>query len=228
MGLAMGSSDLLSKRVLGALGLVSGLVLVLFVMRVLITGTDRYWFIPQNLALAWLALLFSWLLISQLGKHRWLSWQNLSLSLLWLILLPNTWYVLTDFLHIFSTGEISQIYDIAMMMSLVVCGFALGFISLYLVHLEFLKRWPANNAHLAIAVVLLIGSFGIYLGRDLRLNTWDVFYRPEGLILNVSDRLINPLENPRAITVTVLFFTLLGTLYVAIWLASGPHKVKRK
>lgn len=224
----MGSNELLSRRVLGALGLVSGLALMMFVFRVLITGTDRYWFIPQNLALAWLALLSSWLLISQLGKHRWLSWQNLSLSLLWLVFLPNTWYVLTDFLHVFSTGEISQIYDIAMMMSLVLCGFALGFISLYLVHLEFLKRWPANKAHAVLAVVLLISSFGIYLGRDLRLNTWDVFYRPEGLILNVSERLINPLENPRAITVSVLFFVLLVTLYSAIWLATGPHKVKRK
>jgi uncharacterized membrane protein len=221
-------SSLLSKRVLAALGLVSGLTLFMFVFRVLVTGTDRYWFIPQNLALAWLSLLTSWLLVSQLTKHRWLSWQNVALSVLWLTFLPNTWYVLTDFLHVFSTGEISQIYDIAMMMSLVLCGFALGFISLYLVHLEFLKRWPAHTAHAVITAVLLLSSFGIYLGRDLRLNTWDVLYRPEGLILNVSDRLINPLENPRAVTVTVLFFILLATIYGAIWLASGPHKAKKR
>ncbi|OGL26374.1 hypothetical protein A3E49_02060 [Candidatus Saccharibacteria bacterium RIFCSPHIGHO2_12_FULL_49_19] len=221
-------SRLLSKRVLGSLGLISGLTLVMFAFRILVTGTDRYWFIPQNLALAWLALLFGWLLVTELKKDRWLSWQNLSLSVLWLVFLPNTWYVLTDFLHVFSSGEISQIYDIAMMMTLVVSGFVLGFISLYLIHLEFLKRWPQRFAHGAVAAVLLISSFGIYLGRDLRWNTWDVISHPEGLLINVSDRVINPLEHPRAVTVTVLFFVLLTTLYGAIWLAGGPHKVKRK
>lgn len=228
MGLPMGSSDLLSKRTLGALGLVSILSLVMFVSRILVTGTDRYWFIPQNLALSWLALLFGWLLVAELSKHRWLSWQNLALSLLWIVFLPNTWYVMTDFLHVFPTGEISQLFDIAMMASLVFCGFALGFASLYLVHLELLKRWRTRIAHTAVALILLISSFGIYLGRDLRWNTWDVVSNPEGLILNVSDRVIDPFEHPRAINVTVLFFILLATLYGAIWLATGPHKLKRK
>lgn len=219
---------LLSKRVLGALGLISGLCLVMFVSRVLVTGTDRYLFIPQNLALAWMALLLGWLLIVGLGKRRWLSWQNVGLTVAWVVFLPNSWYVLTDFLHVSSTGEISQIYDIAMMFTLVVCGFTLGFISLYLVHLEFLKRLPARIAHLLVVAILLIASFGVYLGRDVRWNTWDVISHPEGLIINVSDRVINPLEHPRAINLTLLFFVLLATLYGAIWLASGPRVAKKR
>lgn len=222
------SGRLLSKQVLGALGLVSALCLVMFMGRILVTGTDRYLFIPQNLALAWISLLFGWLLVSGLVKRQWLSWQNVGLTLAWLVFLPNSWYVLTDFLHVSSTGEISQIYDIVMMSTLVVCGFALGFISLYLVHLELLKRLSVRRAHLLVAAILLVTSFGVYLGRDVRWNTWDIVSRPEGIIINVSDRIINPLEHPRAINLTLLFYILLLTLYGAIWLASGPHKLKHK
>ncbi|OGL25153.1 hypothetical protein A2884_00170 [Candidatus Saccharibacteria bacterium RIFCSPHIGHO2_01_FULL_48_12] len=224
---AMDSSQLLSKRVLGALGLLSGLCIFLYVLRVLATGTDRYLFTAQNLALAWVALLFGWLLTRQLTKSSWLSWQAIGLSLLFVVFLPNSWYVLTDFWHVEPTGEISLLYDISLVFTLVVCGFALGFISLYLIHIELMRRLSRRLSHLIIATTLLISSFGIYLGRDLRWNTWDVVSHPEGLIINVSDRVVDPLEHPRAITVTILFFVLLSTMYAAIWLASGPHKSER-
>jgi uncharacterized membrane protein len=218
----------ISDRLLPALGLLSLFCLILLIARLFITDTFRFWFIPENLALAWLALFFGWLLIWGLERWRWLTWQNLSLSILWLIFLPNSWYVLTDFLHVFSTGEISQLYDIIMVFSMVVVGFTLGFVSLYLVHLELLKRWPVRWAHAGVAVVLLLSSFGIHIGRDLRWNTWDVLANPGGLIVNVSDRLVAPLEHSRALNVTILFFTMLSVFYLAFWLAAGPHKYKKR
>lgn len=224
----MEADRLVSKRFLGAFGLISGLTLAMFGFRILATGTFRYWFIPENLALVWLALVASWLLIKELGKHRWLSWQNVALSVIWLFFIPNTWYVLTDFLHVYTTGEISQIYDIAMMSSLVICGFGLGFAGLYMVHMELLKRLASKTAHLVVAGVLLVSSFGIYLGRDLRWSTWDVVVNPGGIILNVSDRVIDPFGHPRAINITILFFVFLLTLYIAFWLVTGPHKVNRR
>ncbi|HLG91095.1 MAG TPA: DUF1361 domain-containing protein [Candidatus Saccharimonadales bacterium] len=224
----MEAGSLLSKRFLAAISIITALCLLMFGFRIAATGTFRYWFIPENLALAWLAMLSSWLLVVELGRHRWLSWQNLVLSVIWLFFLPNTWYVMTDFLHVYPTGEISQLFDIAMMTSLVICGFSLGFASLYLLHMEFLKRLTERAAHLAVAAVLLISSFGIYLGRDLRWNTWDVVANPGGIILNVSDRVIDPFGHPRAINVTLLLFVMLSALYAALWLMTGPHKVKRR
>jgi len=224
----MQAGVLLSRRFLLALGLISALCLLMFTFRVVATGTFRFYFIPQNLALAWLSLLFAWLLVVELGRHRWLSWQNLALTFLWLVFLPNAWYVLTDFLHVYATGEISPIFDIAMIASLVFAGFIIGFASLYLVHLQLLSRWKPNIAHGLVAAVILLCSFGIYLGRDLRWNTWDVITHPEGLIINVSDRVIDPFGHPRAITITLLFFVLIATLYAALWLATGPHKAKKR
>ncbi len=192
------------------------------------TGTARYLFIPENLALAWLSFVFGWLLLIELNKRRWATWQNLSLSALWLFFLPNSWYVLTDFVHVRSTGEISQVYDIVLMFSLVICGFSLGFTSLYIFHKQFLKRWSAAVSHSVVAAILLLSSFAIYLGRDLRWSTWDVVANPGGIIFDVSDRVIDPFGHPRALNVTGLFFVLLGTIYLAIWVLVRPYKPKTK
>ncbi len=209
-------------RYLKAIGLVSVLCVALFIVRALAIGNTSFVFVPENLALAWLALAFAWALSRQLKEQRWTSWQNVSLSVLWLLFLPNTWYVLTDFVHIFQGGQISQIYDIAMITTLVFAGFALGFASLLIVHKEFLKRWSKQQSMGAVTIILLLASFAIYLGRDLRWNTWDVVTNPGGIILNVSDRVIDPFGHPRAVNVTGLFFILLSVLYLAIWQLFNP------
>ena len=215
-------------RYLKAIGLVSALCVVMFVFRALVTGVTRFAFVPENLVLAWLALSFAWLLTQQLKLRRWASWQNIALSVLWLLFLPNAWYVLTDFVHVTASGQISQIYDIVMVSTLVFAGFALGFTSLFIIHKEFLKRWSKQQAHGAVAAILLLASFAIYLGRDLRWSTWDVIANPSGIILNVSDRVIDPFGHPRALNVTLLFFGLLSVLYLAIWQLLGLHHSSKK
>lgn len=212
------------KRFIKAVGLLSALSVAFYLVRVVATGSWHFIFVPENLALAWLALLFSYLLRQQLKKQSWTSWQNIVLSILWLFFLPNTWYVLTDFVHVDVSGEISQLYDIVMMSSLVFAGFALGFASLYMVHREFLRRVSLKWSHTLVAGILLLSSFAIYLGRDLRWSTWDVVTNPSGIILNVSDQVVDPFGHPRTLNVTGLFFVLLSVMYAAIWLALGPPK----
>lgn len=213
-------------KFLQALGLLSLLCVGLFLFRVVATGTTHFLFVPENLVLAWLSLFFAWLLVTELKIKRWLSWQNVSLSILWLVFLPNAWYVLTDFIHVRPRGEISQLYDIVMMSTLVLCGFILGFTGLYLVHLQFKKRLGGRVSAEMVGAIILVSSFAIYLGRDLRWNSWDVITNPSGIILNVSDRVLDPFGHPRALNVTGLFFVLLSTIYLAIWLFMRPSSSK--
>jgi uncharacterized membrane protein len=212
----------MAKRFVMALGLLSAADLVFLVMRVLLTGTVRYWFVPENLALAWISLIFSWILTKELKNRRWLSWQNLSLTALWLVFLPNSWYVLTDFIHIFPNGEISQLYDIVLISLLVFIGFILGFAGLFLVHRQLLSRLGAAKSYFFVEAAILTSSFAIYLGRDLRWNSWDVLTNPGGVILNVSDRIGDPLGSPRALNVTLLFFIMINVMYLAFWIFTRP------
>ncbi|OVE79041.1 hypothetical protein BVY00_01410 [bacterium G20] len=209
-------------RYLQMLSLLSALCLGLFGFRLLATDVSRYWFVPENLLLAWLALLFGWLVVRQLDTERWINWRALVLTIFWLLFLPNAWYVMTDFIHVFNTGEISYIYDIAMISVLTLTGFLLGFTSLFMVHRQLFKRLGAFNSMAIIEVVILLASFAIYLGRDLRWNTWDIFTNPSGLILSITDRLINPFGFPRALNVTAIFFVVISVMYLAIWLFLKP------
>jgi uncharacterized membrane protein len=224
----MRSLNLVEKRYLQAIGLLSGLCVALSGLRIILTGTFHLWYLSWNLALAWISLVVIWILTNRLEKSRWLSWQNISLSTLWLIFLPNTWYVLTDFVHVSTNGEINQLFDIVLMGVLTICGFILGFTSLYLMHKQLLKRFSARASGLTVALVILISSFAIYIGRDLRWNSWDVVTNPSGIIISVSDRVVDPFGHPRAINMTGLFFVLISIMYLAIWIFLRPEQSRDK
>ncbi len=216
------------KRFLQTLGILSALCLGLFVFRLLVTSVSRYWFVPENLLLAWLALLVGWILVQQLQRRGWRNWRSLVLTGLWLLFLPNAWYVMTDFIHVFDSGEISYLYDIAMITALTLTGFILGFTSLFMVHRQLLKRLDIFSSAFLIGAVILLASFAIYLGRDLRWNTWDILTNPSGLILNITDRLINPFGYPRALNVTGVLFVLISTIYFALWLFLKPVATRER
>lgn len=218
--MALSSSE---KRFLQAALIINGLCLGLFFMRIILTGMGRFWFIPVNLLLAWLGFLFGWLLVVYLRKQPWRSWPAVLLTFLWLVFVPNCWYVMTDFVHMTYTAEISQLFDIALFTSLVASGFMAGFASLVLIHKQLLKRFKPNYATLAVLAVIAFSSFSIYLGRDLRWSSVDLIFNPGGLALNVSDRLIDPFGRPRMVNVTSLFFITITAGYWAVWRISKPE-----
>ena len=93
----------------------------------------------------------------------------------------------------------------------------MGLTSLYLVHAQLAKRFSLRQAYALAETAMLIASFAIYLGRVLRWNSWDVLTNPSGLLINVSDRLANPLAHPSAINITGLFFIFISLSYWAFW-----------
>lgn len=176
-----------------------------------------YAFLLWNLTLAVFPLLFATTLVVSLNKRRWLSWQNMSLSFLWLIFLPNSFYLASDLIHLRNSSQATVLFDVVMLLSFSFNGFVTGMISLYLVHRELYKRFWAKQTHVLITIVLLAASFAIYLGRNLRWNTWDVLLNPAGLLFDVSDRIINPTNHPQAFSATFGFFILLGSIYIVLW-----------
>lgn len=174
-------------------------------------------FMIWNLFLAWLPLLFAWLLEVHLSKNSWVSWQGIVYSFLWLGFLPNSFYIASDLVHIRNTASDLVLFYVVTLLSFTISGLLLGYSSLYIVHRQLLKRLKARLAHLLITAILLLSGFAIYLGRELRWNTWDVLINPAGLIFDVSDRFTNPAAHSRTFQVTLLFFILLGSLYTIIW-----------
>lgn len=184
--------------------------------RFIATKNSEYSFMAWNLFLAWLPLGIALLLLEQLRTHSWREPRVVALTVAWLFFLPNSFYMITDFVHLQPTGDIGILFDAVLLLSFALNGLVAGYWSLLLVHQALLKRRRADEAHVGVVVVLLLVSFAIYLGRSLRWNSWDVLANPGGLLYDVSERVINPFSYPQALATTALFFLLLGSIYLVI------------
>lgn len=177
-----------------------------------------YAYFIWNLFLAWLPLAFASRLVVVLRHKLWSSWEAMGLTVAWLVFLPNSFYMVSDYIHL---QEIRQpntlLYDALMFTSFIYVGVLLGFSSLYLVHLELKHRFKLAMSNWWMALTLLSSSFAIYLGRDLRWNSWDVLTNPGGLLFDISDRLLHPAAYPEMVITVLSFFALLVTMYGLVW-----------
>ncbi len=205
------------KDVFITLLLSSGVSVGLLCVRIFVTGTTRLSFLLWNLFLAWLPLIFAfWLKVRLTGKKL-PTWKELIIGGAWLFFLPNSFYLVSDLIHLQSSGEVSLLYDTALIVSFVINGMMLGFLSLYLVQQTAKKYLGSHLAYIFAQSVLLLSGFAIYLGRYLRWNTWDVVINPAGLVFDVSDRIINPVTHTHTFVVTAVFYVLLGSTYAVLY-----------
>lgn len=175
------------------------------------------WYLVWNLFLAWIPLGLSYALITILSQHLWSSWRCIGLSLAWLLFLPNSFYMVSDFIHLEDMPRSNVLFDSLTFTLFILNGLILGYTSLYLVQHELRKRVPAWQSASFAAIILLSCSFAIYLGRDLRWNSWDVLVNPAGIIFDISERIIRPLAHPEVFSVTFMFFAFLGGIYCVVW-----------
>lgn len=201
----------------GSLLLSSLISIGLFVGGAILNGNVAYSYMLWNLFLAWIPLVLVVLLQLYLKHHRWSSWPGIGISFLWLIFLPNSFYLISDLIHLQDVPTPDVLYDAVMLTSFVLNGLLLGYTSLYLFHFELKKRLPARTARNMVALILFLCSFAIYLGRELRWNTWDVLFNPAGILFDVSDRIIKPGTYPEMFIVTTIFFVLLAGTYYVVW-----------
>lgn len=184
----------------------------------------QFGYLLWNLFLAWTPLIVVIWLVSGLRRRLWSDWLPLTLTLVWLLLLPNSFYMISDFVHVQEVARADLLYDVVMFTSFIFTGVLIGFCSLYIVHAELRRRVAARAANACIAVILLLCSFAIYLGRDLRWNSWDVLTNPAGILFDVSDHVIHPLQSGDMYTTTLSFFVLLASLYAAGWQIIVPAR----
>jgi uncharacterized membrane protein len=183
--------------------------------------SGEFGYLIWNLFLAWLPLVFAVRLVSILKTKLWSSWEGLAMSLLWLIFLPNSFYMISDFIHLQDAQRVDILFDTLMFTAFIYTGVVLGFSSLYLVHLQLKRRLGAGQANVWAAGTLLICSVAIYIGRDLRWNSWDIFTNPGGLLVDISERLQHPTTFPQMLVTIVTFFVLLASMYAIMW--RGAH-----
>ncbi len=203
LGLSLGAASLVSAGLWG--------------FAVLTQHRTYEWYLNWNLFLAWLPLVFAVFLVRMLRRKAWSSWEGLLLTFLWLVFLPNSFYMVSDFIHLAEVPEAFVLYDSVMFSSFIFCGATLGFLSVFLVHGQLRKRLPASSTNTILGIIFFLCSFAIYLGRNLRWNTWDILINPAGLLFDISDRILHPGAHPQTFAITLSFFVLLTAFYAMAW-----------
>lgn len=214
----------ISRRALEGLGLLSALAAVLFAIAVAVTApATGFWYLAWNLFLAYIPLALTFPLVRATAKRGWYSWQAALWGLVWLVWLPNSFYVLTDMVHLIDHNYgLEPLFGVVLFGLFAAIGMVCGFMCMVAVHREMRRQAGAAMAYVLAEVVLLVSSGAIYAGRTLRWNSWDAVLHPAAIARDVFSGLVagNSLE----LWTTTLFFVLLSGLYAAIWHVFGEHE----
>jgi uncharacterized membrane protein len=142
-------------------------------------------FLLWNLLLAVIPVLAACAL-QALDLHPGLTVPKVLAFVAWLAFLPNAPYLITDIVHLTQHPAVPQWFDVAMFASFAATGALLGYAAVADVH-DVLAARVGSIFGWAVAIASLLASgFGIYLGRFLRWNSWDIVTAPSTLLRQVA------------------------------------------
>lgn len=201
---------MLQRRLLLACFTLSAVDLALVLAFRFATGSPGLDFLVWNIALAWIPLVAALALDDVRSTPLLLQ---LPLLVLWLAFFPNAPYLVTDIIHIDPTGHgLSSVLGSVALAAAAPVGLALGFSSLVLVERSLRERFGGRVGLTVSVASIAAACVGIYLGRVLRLNSWDLLARPRDVAAALHAHLLDP--NPVAAVGTVGLAIVLATLYL--------------
>ncbi|MBM3416195.1 MAG: DUF1361 domain-containing protein [Bacteroidetes bacterium] len=67
-----------------------------------------------------------------------------------------------------------------------------------------------------VFAVIWLSAFGIYIGRFLRFNSWDVLADPFSLTAEIADMILHPLRNGAAWGMTLVYSVFMTVFYFTV------------
>ncbi len=190
------------------LALSIGFALLLLFFRIKITESRFYLFLVWNLFLAGIPFA-----ITQVLRY-YANFKHLKLLyffgfLLWLLFLPNSPYIITDLVHLHNDSSSLVWYDLFLVFVFAFNGLLLGLLSM-LDMFSIIHRYYGNKiANITLLTICLLSGYGIYLGRFLRFNSWDITTKPATLFYQIAFSL----KEPKVWLITFAFGFFLWILF---------------
>lgn len=197
--------------------------LVLVSVRFLYTNDPQYLFYPWNLFLAIVPYLFS----SRLRKYKKINTKTILLLSGWLLFLPNAPYIITDLFHFQQRPPVPYWFDLLLVVSAAWNGVVLGFSSMMQVEKFLGKHIKLKWIKPATIILITLCSYGIYLGRYKRYNSWSIVTRPDDIFHTVISNIAEPWEHMQVWAFTILFTILLCIIYFTVKRIPGMVKAEQ-
>jgi len=195
--------------------LLLGLAVFLNLIRILLFQNTTFIYLFWNLFLALVPFLLSSILFLNTKSHQLGRPMFLIGFLFWFIFLPNAPYILTDFIHLGRISGVPVMFDIFVIFSTAYVSLLLGLHSLFQIEKILKLKFSKETSNAIITVVILFASFGIYLGRYLRFNSWDIFVSHNSLMSNIWKIFSQANNYVNVYLYTLLFFIFLSISFLA-------------
>lgn len=193
-----------------------GLVLA----RVAYSDSGRHLGLIWNLFLAWIPFMLAFLAYTVTWRRATLFLVMPLIAFLWLIFFPNAPYMLTDLQDLARSASDAPLwYDVIIVGWSSWTGMLLGVISLYLMQDIIVRSFGRTAGWVFVFVISALSSFGIYIGRFVRLNSWDILQDPAETAQEVLGIIVDPSMRLAAFTLLYTFFFL----FIFLLLYSFSH-----
>ncbi len=184
--------------------------------RVVYSDSQRYTFLVWNLFLAWIPLIMAYIAYALSLKRVLLYIFVPFFALIWIAFFPNAPYIMTDFQHLANGWSGAPLwFDVILLIWSSWTGLLLGIVSLYLMQEIVRKTFGKLLGWVFVFSVSLLSSIGVYLGRFLRWNSWDILHDPIQ-IMRESWHLLRDL-NKSAVGFTALFTLFFLFVYLTLY-----------
>ena len=198
----------------------------LVLARVAYTDSRRHTGLIWNLFLAWIPFILAYVAHAVSWKRIWLYLAIPVIAFLWLIFFPNAPYMLTDLQDLARAGGAGAPlwYDVLIVVWCSWTGTLLGVISLYLMQDIIMRTFGRWAGWIFVLVISGLSSFGIYIGRFVRLNSWDILQNPAETAVEILGLVIDPSMRLAAFTILYTFFFL----FLFVLLYSFSHMLQEQ
>lgn len=201
--------------VVGLLCAASLISVALFRVRVRLSGTEDYMFLLWNLFLAWIPLAMAYTASSFMEKRRFILFTVPIAAILWLLFFPNAPYMVTDLLHLRHPREIIPVwFDVLLINWFAWTGILLGVFSLFLMHDIVRRSFGRVTGWLFVLTVGTLCGVGIYIGRFLRWNSWDMIFHPWERLREFIYYATHPSLQ------SIIFISVFSSLFIFIYIAT--------
>jgi uncharacterized membrane protein len=180
------------------------------------SGTVHYAFLIWNLFLAWIPFIIAYFTYTATLKRKQIYIVVPIAAFFWLIFFPNAPYILTDFQHLAGTWrDVPVWYDVMLLIWFAFTGLLLGMVSLFLMQEIIRREFGRGVGWGFVAFVAGVSSAGVYVGRFLRWNSWDIFRDLSGMAQFTLQSAQDP--SLQSIGFTTLFGAFFLFLYITLY-----------
>ena len=198
---------------------------LLLMIRMIVTNSIEYIFLPWNLFLAFVPYWITWWMTTNVAIIE--NKIKLIIALgTWLLFIPNSFYIITDLFHLIHVRSAPKWFDLLLIFSFAWNGIICGIILVRRVEIIITVIRKKQVSIFLVFLVMWVNAFGIYIGRFLRYNSWDIISDPFSLAADIVNMILHPFQNGYAWGMTLGYAVFITFVYFTIKKLSESFRVK--